>query len=54
MDRAEPEMGDGPPSSSLVVQGGSIGPRVVVGESHSKSSCQGGLVDEKIVSAISL
>ena len=54
MDRAEPEMGDGLPSQSLVVQGGNTGPGVAAGESHSKSPHQGGPVDEDIVSAIRL
>ena len=54
VDRAEPEMGDGLPSWSLAVQGGSTGPGVAAGESHSKSPRQGGPVDEDIVSAICL
>ena len=41
VDRAEPEMGDGLPSRSLAVQGGSTGPGVVAGESHSKSPLSG-------------
>ena len=52
VDRAEPEMGDGLPSRSLVVQSGSTGPGVVAGESHSESPRQGGPVDEDIVSAV--
>ena len=52
VDRAEPEMGDGLPSRSLVVQGGSTGPGVAAGESHSESPRQGGLVDEDIVSTV--
>ena len=54
MDRAEPEMGDGLPSRSLVVQGGNIGPGVAAGESHSESPRQGGPVDEDIMSAVCL
>ena len=54
VDRAEPEMGDGLPSRSLVVQSGSTGPGVAAGESHSESPRQGGLADEDIVSAIRL
>ena len=54
MERLEPEMGDGLPSRSLVVQGDSTRPRVVAGESHSKRPRLGGLVDEEIVSAIHL
>ena len=52
VDRAKPEMDDGLPSQSLIVEGGSIGPEVAVGESHSKSPHQGGPTDEEIVSAI--
>ena len=54
MDRVEPEMGDGLPSRSLAVQGGSTGPGVAAGESHSASPHQGGPVDEDIVSAVRL
>ena len=54
VDRAEPEMDDTPPSRSLAVQGGRIGPGVAAGESHSESPRQGGLVDEDIVSAVRL
>ena len=54
VDRAEPEMGDGLPSRSLVVQSGSTGPGVAAGESHSESPRQGGPVDEDIVSAVRL
>ena len=54
VDRAEPEMGDGLPSRSLVVQGGNTGPGVAAGESHSESPRQGGPVDEDIVSAVRL
>ena len=54
LDRVEPEMGDGLPSRSLVVQGGNTGPGVAAGESHSESPHQGGPVDEDIVSAIRL
>ena len=54
VDRAEPEMSDGLPSRSLAVQGGSTGPRVVAGGSHSESPHQGGPVDEDIVSAVHL
>ena len=52
VDRAEPEMGDGLPSRSLVVQSGSTGPGVAAGESHSKSPRQGGPANEDIVSAV--
>ena len=54
MDKAEPEMVDALPSRSLVVQGGSIGPGVAAGESHSKRPRLCGLADEEIVSAIHL
>ena len=54
VDRAEPKMGGGLPSRSLVVQSGSTGPGVAAGESHSESPHQGGLVDEEIVSTIRL
>ena len=54
MDRAEPEMGDGLPLRSLVVQGGNTGPGVAAGEPHSESPHQGGAVDEDIVSAVRL
>ena len=47
-------MDDGLPSRSLAVQGGSIGPGVAAGESHSESPRQGGLVDEDIVSTVRL
>ena len=45
----EPEMGDGLPSRSLIVQGGSTGPGLEAGELHSKSPCRGGPIDEEIV-----
>ena len=54
MDKAEPEMGDGLPSRSLVVHSGCTGPGVAAGESHSESPHQGGPVDEDIVSAVCL
>ena len=54
VDRAEPEMGDGLPSRSLVVQSSSTGPGVAAGESHSESPRQGGPVDEDIVSTVRL
>ena len=47
-------MGDGLLSRSLAVQGGSIGPGVAAGESHSESPRQGGPVDEDIVSDVHL
>ena len=54
VDRVEPEMGDGLPSRSLVVQGGSTRPGVAAGESHSESPRLGGPVDEDIVLAVHL
>ena len=54
VDKAEPEMDNGLPSRSLVVQGGNTGPGVAAGESHSESPRQGGPVDEDIVLAIRL
>ena len=54
VDRAEPELGDGLPSRSLVVRRGSTGPGVAAGESQSESPHQGGPVDEDIVSVVRL
>ena len=47
-------MGDDLPSRSLAVQGGSTGPGVATGESHSESPRQGGPIDEDIVLAVCL
>ena len=54
VDRAEPEMGDGLPSQSLVAQSGSTGPGVAAGESHSESPRQVGPVDEDILSTVQI
>lgn len=54
VDRAEPEMGDDPPSWSLVVQGGSTGPGVVAGEPQSARPSLSGTADDTIESTIHL
>ena len=54
MNKAELNMGDGLPSWSLVVQGGSLGPGVAVGELHSKRPSLSGLADEEIVLVVHL
>ena len=46
MDKAELEMGDGPPSRSLTAQSGSIGLGVVVGAPESERPSLGGPSNE--------
>ena len=54
MDRVEPEMGDGLPSWSLVVQRGNTGPGVVAGESQSERRSLSGPADEEILLTVHL
>ena len=54
VDRVEPEVGNDPPSRSLVVPRGNTGPGVAAGEPQSARPSLSGPADETIVSAVRL